>query len=75
MRGISYIINRAILLEKPVVINISYGTNDGSHDGNSLFEEYINEMAASYKVSIIVASGNEGNKGHHFRGFLENNRI
>ena len=49
MRGISYIINRAILLEKPVVINISYGTNDGSHDGNSLFEEYINEMAASYK--------------------------
>ena len=75
MRGISYIINRAILLEKPVVINISYGTNDGSHDGNSLFEEYINEMAASYKVSIIVASGNEGNKGHHFRGFLENNSI
>ena len=70
MRGISYIINRAILLEKPVVINISYGTNDGSHDGNSLFEEYINEMAASYKVSIIVASGNEGNKGHHFRGFF-----
>ena len=73
MRGISYIINRAILLEKPVVINISYGTNDGSHDGNSLFEEYINEMAVSYKVSIVVASGNEGNKGHHFRGFLENN--
>ena len=73
MRGISYIINRAVQLGKPVVINISYGTNDGSHDGNSLFEEYINEMAVSYKVSIVVASGNEGNKGHHFRGFLENN--
>mgnify|MGYP000680035073 FL=1 len=37
MRGISYIINRAILLEKPVVINISYGTNDGSHDGKFSF--------------------------------------
>lgn len=75
MRGISYIINRSIQLGKPVVINISYGTNDGSHDGNSLFEEYINEMVASYKVSIVVASGNEGNKGHHFRGVLENNSI
>lgn len=38
MRGISYIINRAVQLGKPVVINISYGTNDGSHDGNSLLK-------------------------------------
>lgn len=73
MRGINYIVNRAIELGKPVVINISYGTNDGSHDGRSLFEEYINEISSSYKVSIVVASGNEGNRGHHFRGQLKNN--
>ena len=73
MRGISYIVKRAIELKKPVVINISYGTNDGSHEGNSLFEEYIDEMVSSYKVSIVVAAGNEGNKGHHFRGYIGNN--
>jgi len=68
MRAIKYIISRATELNMPVSINLSYGTNNGSHDGNSLFETYINDMAARWKTVISVATGNEGFAGHHYFG-------
>lgn len=66
MRAIKYIIDKAEALSMPVSINISYGTNNASHDGNSLFETFIDTMAERWKTVISVASGNEGSAGHHF---------
>jgi subtilisin family serine protease len=66
MRAIKYIIDRAEMLNMPVSINISYGTNNGSHDGTSLFETYIDTMADRWKTVICIATGNEGSAGHHF---------
>jgi minor extracellular serine protease Vpr len=68
MRGIKYIIDKATMLNMPVSINLSYGTNDGSHAGDSLFETYIDSMAQVWKNTISVATGNEGSSGHHFGG-------
>lgn len=73
MRSLKYIVDKARDLNMPVVINISFGTNDGSHDGKTLFEGYINEIAQTWKTTIVVASGNEGSSGHHFRGNLKKN--
>lgn len=68
MRAIKYILDKARFYNMPVAINISYGTNDGSHDGQSLFETYINEMSNHWRNSIVVAMGNEGVSAHHYRG-------
>lgn len=68
MRAIKYIVNKAQELNMPLSINLSYGTSNGSHDGNSLFETYINDMAHRWKTVISVAAGNEGYAGHHYRG-------
>lgn len=73
MRAIKYVITKAEDLNMPIVINISYGTNDGSHNGDSLFESYINEISSRWKTSIVVAAGNEGASGHHYQGELERN--
>ena len=70
MRGIKYIIDKARELFLPLSINLSYGTNDGSHDGNSLFEQYINDISGEWKTVICVASGNEGNSGHHYSAVI-----
>lgn len=72
MRGIKFISDSA--QGKPFVINISYGTNSGSHDGNSLFEQYIDEVCQNYVCSIVTASGNEANKQHHFSDEIEGQR-
>lgn len=66
MRAIKYVLDKAEALNMPIAINISYGTNNGSHLGNSLFEEYIDEMTQQWKNVIVVATGNEGSAGHHF---------
>lgn len=66
MRAVKYLSDKAITLNMPLVINISYGTNNGSHDGNSLFERYIDSMCEKWKTVIAVATGNEGITSHHF---------
>lgn len=70
MRAVKYIIDTARQLGMPAAINLSFGTNNGAHDGASLFETYINEMAAKWKCAVVVASGNEGSSGHHAAGIL-----
>lgn len=70
MRAVKYCIEKAMSLNMPIAINISYGTSNGSHDGESLFETYVNEMARKWKTNIIVAAGNEGAAGHHFKGTI-----
>jgi len=71
MRAVKYIIDKAIELNMPAAINLSYGTNNGSHSGNSLFETYIDEMAQLWKTAIVVASGNEGASNHHYRDIMQ----
>ncbi|MCR8746957.1 bifunctional germination protease/germinant receptor pseudoprotease CspBA [Romboutsia lituseburensis] len=65
MRAIKFVLDKALELKMPISINISYGSNEGSHKGLSLFEQYIDEMAGFWKNNICVASGNNADKGGH----------
>ena len=75
MRGLKYIVDKAQKLQMPVCINISYGTNDGPHNGQSLFENFIDNISQRWKTSIIVASGNEGAVGHHFQSKIKTGEL
>lgn len=70
MRAIKYVISKAKQLMKPVAINISFGMNNGSHTGDSLFETYINDISSNWKTVIVVPTGNEGSAGHHYEGTI-----
>ncbi|QIB68479.1 S8 family peptidase [Aminipila butyrica] len=70
MRAIKYIYAKAQEVNMPVSINISYGTNNGSHDGSSLFEGYIDNMTERWRSCICVAAGNEASAGHHYSNLL-----
>ena len=48
--------------------------NNGPHDGNTLFEAYIDSVAQEWKTPISVATGNEGAAAHHFTGFVVQGR-
>lgn len=75
MRAIKYVLDKAKFLNMPIAINISYGTNDGPHNGQSIFETYIDDMAKIWKTSIIVAAGNEGGAGHHYEGMISSGEM
>lgn len=75
MRALKYVIDKANRLFKPISINMSFGMNNGSHRGNSLFETFITDISAEWKTSIVIPTGNEGAAGHHYSGQIESNQI
>lgn len=72
MQGIDFCIRNAIRIGKPIAVNVSFGNNYGSHDGRSLLEYYINDIANLWKSSIVIGSGNEGATARHTNGFVRN---
>lgn len=60
MEGVDFIIKEANILERPVVINISFGNTYGSHDGTSLLSTYLDSVVDSNRAVIVVGTGNEG---------------
>lgn len=75
MRAIKFILDRALELQMPVAINISYGSNEGSHRGLSLFEQYVDNMCSFWKNNIVVAAGNNADKGGHRNINIEGDKI
>ena len=70
MQGIDFAVRYAVVLGRPICINISFGNNYGSHTGRSLLEGYINDIADTWRTNIIVGTGNEGASGNHASGVL-----
>lgn len=68
MRGVDYIVRKAVELRRPVAINISFGNTYGSHDGTSLVERFLNDIADMWKNVICIGSGNEGASAGHVSG-------
>ena len=70
MLGVEYILRKAGELGRPVSICIGLGTNAGSHDGYSVFEEYLSAMSIHKGVCLCAAAGNEAEARHHTAGVL-----
>lgn len=70
MEALDYVVRKAIDYEKPLAVNISFGNNYGDHTGSSLLENFINDIADSWKCSICIGSGNEGLGAVHTGGTL-----
>ncbi len=63
--AINYIKNYATSVNKPVVINMSFGSGIGPHDGTTLEESAINNMANTQKLVLVAAAGNDGGRRKH----------
>lgn len=71
MQGVDYVLRKALEYRMPVAINISFGNTYGSHEGTSLLERYLDDMANYWKSVICVGSGNEGTSAGHTSGVLK----
>ena len=70
MEALDYVVRKAIDYGKPLAVNISFGNNYGDHTGSSLLENFINDIADSWKCSICIGSSNEGLGAVHTGGTL-----
>lgn len=70
IEGIDYLIRQAVKMGRPIAVNISFGNNYGSHQGDSLLETYISNVANVGRSVICVGTGNNGNDRIHTAGKL-----
>lgn len=68
MRALNYVVQKAIMLQMPVAINLSFGNTYGAHNGTSLLERFIDNVSEIGRNIICVGSGNEGASGGHTSG-------
>ena len=66
MEAVNYCIMEAQKEGKPVVINMSFGNNDGT----DLLSTYLNAASDVWKNVIVCGSGNEAGNGIHASGML-----
>lgn len=55
----------AQLNNKSLVIYIPYNTNISAHDGTSILEEILSQLARQQGYTFIIPTGEEGDKNHH----------
>lgn len=70
MRALAYMVRKAVSMGMPLAINLSFGNTYGSHDGTSLVERFLDNIAEIGRTVICVGSGNEGAAGGHVSGRL-----
>jgi len=62
--GVSYLMKYAKSVGKPIVVNISWGSHSGPHDGSSLVNQAFDTLAGAGKI-IVMSAGNNGNSLIH----------
>ena len=69
--ALRYIIAVARELKRPVVVFEPLGSNMGSHTGNGIVEQSINNYSAQSGTVVVVPTGNQGNTDTHTEGIIE----
>lgn len=76
LEDVRYIKNLAKKEGKPYVINMSFGSQLGSHDGLSLYNRTLNDIISDNSGVFVCAAGNDGNnKNHTSHTFTEDNEV
>ncbi|MCD7806267.1 MAG: S8 family serine peptidase [Lachnospiraceae bacterium] len=70
MRALTFAARFALERNQPLSVNLSFGNSYGSHNGTSLLERFIDNVAEIGRNVICVGTGNEGLSGGHYSGRL-----
>lgn len=71
MLGIKYLLSVASKYIKPISLCIGFGTSQGGHDERGALSRYLSTIADQRGVAVVIAAGNEGNRGHHYFGTVD----
>lgn len=71
MLGIAWAEQIATEQNRPLVICIGFGCNHGNHNGGSALCDYLDSIAQRRHRAVVIATGNEAAKQHHYLGLVE----
>jgi len=69
--GMNYVYNYAKSVNKPAVVNLSWGNSIGPNDGSSLFSQACNNLVGEGKI-FVLSAGNNGDANIHIQKTFTN---
>lgn len=69
--AVKYLEGISMQLDRPMVICFAFGSSQGSHDGYSTLNDYMDRVVLKPRIDIAVAAGNEGNNRRHYFGAVD----
>jgi minor extracellular serine protease Vpr len=72
--AINYIKSYANSVSKPAVINMSFGTNLGPHDGTDLLSYSLNTFSTNEGLILVKSAGNDGGEKKHVVNIFNGNQ-
>lgn len=75
MFGLSYLLSVSERYKKPIAICIGVGSSLGGHDDRGFLSRYLSIIADRRGIGVVIAAGNEGDRGHHFSGSVPKNGV
>lgn len=73
--GVKYVTDVARELQRPVVVLLGVGTNQGGHSNRGRLTTFLDTIGRLSGVGVCVSAGNEGTARHHFFGTVTENNI
>ncbi len=68
MAGVAYVEDIAKRANRPLVVLLGVGTNQGSHSGTGPLSTYLDFIGFRRRRAVVVPAGNEAIAAHHFYG-------
>jgi len=68
MAGVAYVENVAKRANRPLVVLLGVGSNQGSHSGTGPLSTYLDYIGFRRSRAVVVPAGNEAIAAHHFYG-------
>ena len=68
MAGVAYLESVAEMEQKPLVILLGVGSNQGSHRGSGPLSRLVDEIASKIGRVVVIPAGNQAVAQHHFYG-------
>lgn len=73
--AIKYVNDYAASVNKPYVVNMSFGNHSGPHDGSTLHNRALDSLAGKGAVFVASAGNNGGNTFHILEDFTGNDTL
>jgi subtilisin family serine protease len=68
MLALTYLLTVSQRLNRPLVVCLALGTNQGGHDGHGVLSRFLSYINRSNGVAVAMSAGNEGNSKRHYLG-------
>lgn len=70
--GLEYLRRFARERRQPMVVYISVGSTEGSHDGTNLISRYVTSLGNERGICTVTGVGNQGDSQGHTSGYIKN---